>query len=44
MMKLINPFIWLINNFNYMAHLAVQRNCHETEREAYNFDEDIDYY
>lgn len=44
LLKPLNPLIWIINNFNYMAHLAVQRNRHEGEREQYNFDDDIEYY
>jgi hypothetical protein len=41
-MRVLNPLVWLWNNFKYMAFLETQRNCQTFE--AYDFSEDTRYF
>jgi hypothetical protein len=53
-LKLLNPFIWCINYFNYISHLHMWAerqhaaneygNGREVEYELYNLDKDIKYF
>ena len=43
LLKIINPFIWLINNLNCISHLEFYRNRPQ-DYEPYDFTKDIKYF
>jgi hypothetical protein len=45
LLKILNPFIFLINLFNYLCYTDGYRNNFESyKRHPYNFDKDIKYF
>jgi len=49
LLKILNPFIWLWNQFNYDAHLYGQSITRQAtkdkhEYEPYDFNKDTDYF
>lgn len=42
LLKILNPFIWLINMFMYTCHLESYRHCDEYE--SYDFSKDLKYF
>lgn len=42
LLKVLNPFIWLLNFFSYMSHMDIQAN--NDKYEPYDFDNDIKYF
>ena len=42
LLKASNPFIWLLNFFNYCAHFETYR--HFKKYEPYDFSRDIKYF
>lgn len=41
-LKIFNPFIWLVNQFKYQAHLESQRYAKRYEK--YDFSKDMRYF
>lgn len=44
LLKILNPFIWLVNIFMYFCHLEGYRDVPRVEYVPYNFDKDIKYF
>lgn len=52
LLKILNPFIWLLNFVSYGGHLDMEGMCAEGRRKRgepykyspYNFDNDIKYF
>lgn len=42
LLKLLNPFIYIINFFNYICHLEMYRNCEHYD--YYDFSKDLRYF
>lgn len=40
-MKILNPFIWLLNVMSYFGHLETYRHCDKYD--SYDFEKDIKY-